>query len=139
MFSRVWARHKLQVTHNAQRLKQLFPKWLGGSALMPLRLRIQKLHDIAERQLVNVDDFLLNLRQIDGDGMPTGAAAAFTPCVTDAEHTVLFLPTLRARQIRPHYEVAWINPNCACASHNGSVHFSTKRKLNEEQGAEIGG
>src|SRR5713101_6784473 len=76
---------------------------------MPLHLRTQKLHDVAERKLVNVDDFLLNLGQVDGGGMPTGAAATLTACVADSEHTVFLLAAFGANKIGRHYEIARVD------------------------------
>jgi hypothetical protein len=96
------------------------PKRLGSSAFMPLHARTQKLHDVAERKLVKVDNFLLNLGHVDRGGMPAGAAATFTPSVADIEHAVFLLAAFRASKITRHYEIARVNAHTRerCDSHS---------------------
>src|ERR1700680_1903255 len=84
---------------------------------MSLHLGTQKLHDIAECKLVNVDNFLPNLGQVDGGCMPAAAATTLTPAVADAEHAVLLLAAFRANKIGRHYEIAWVNADRACVFH----------------------
>jgi hypothetical protein len=50
---------------------------------MSLHLRTQKLHDVAERKLVNVDNFLFDIGQVDRGRIPAVAAATFAPRITD--------------------------------------------------------
>lgn len=76
---------------------------------MPPYFGAQKLHDVAERKLINVDSLLPNLRQVDGGGVPTGAAATFTSSVADAKHAIFLLAAFRANKIGRHYEIARVN------------------------------
>ena len=71
---------------------------------MSFHFRSQRLHDVAERKLVDVDNFLLNLGQVDRVRVSANAAATLTPSISDIQHAVLFRPALRTLKIWRHYE-----------------------------------
>lgn len=109
MFSGIWTRYQLDVADNAQYFKELSPKRLAIGSFVRTQLWVQHLYEVAENELVDVYDFLSDFGQVHRRGMPTGPASTFATNVAHTQHAVFLRATLRASEIRRHYEVARID------------------------------
>jgi hypothetical protein len=69
MFAGIWTSDELYVVHNGQYLEEFFPEWVRGGSLVSFEFRAEQFHDVAERELVDVDNRLPNGGQILGSHM----------------------------------------------------------------------
>jgi len=98
----VWADHQLKVTNHTQCFKELLPERFGCRTFVALGIRTQHLHDVAEPELVDVDDFLPDLGKGEVYLVPTIATATAVVRAMDGKNPELFNTALRAQNVRTH-------------------------------------
>ena len=98
----VGTHHQLKVANHPQRFKQFLPERIGCSAFVPLGIRRQDFHDVAERELVDVDDSLSDVGKGEISRGPTIPTASRVVVATYRQNAKLRDAALGARNKGTH-------------------------------------
>lgn len=97
---------ELEVAQAAQTLEELQPEWIPAGGLVPGVLAVQRLHHVADGELVGVDDFAGEGPQREFLAVPASLTAAAIHVAMNAEDAELKHAALRARLERAVDKIA---------------------------------
>jgi len=108
MLFRIGAGNQLKMACYAQRFEQFPPEWFADDPFVSLNFGTEQLHDVAEGELIDVHDLLLDFGKIRRSFVQARTATAQASRVADVQYSELLFSTIGTFQIRTHDEIAWV-------------------------------